>query len=128
MDLFVLDLEVVVVVKILSFLLGTALQHYHPHGPDVALEGVVGNDLCFFMEQAFEDAGAEENAFALDESHCFLAEGDFPVERVQQRSVDQFHMVLLIDEDVFESDFSVKLFEFVDVFECVDHTDGNFPY
>lgn len=128
MDFFVFHLEFVVVVKVFTLLLRTALQHDHPYGPDVSLKGVVGDDLCFFVEEAFEDAGAEEDAFSLDEGEVFLGEGDFPVEGVEEGPVNQFDVIFVIDEYVFQSDFSMELLLLVHVFECVDEADGDFPH
>ena len=83
--------------------------------------------MCFLVEEALEDAGAEEYAFAFGEGDGFLVEFYFPGEGVEQTPLNQFHVVVSVDEYVFEPYFSVEDGDLVQVFDCVDEADEYFP-
>ncbi len=127
MDFLLFDIELFIIVEILSLLEGSALEHYHTNCIDVGLEGIIRVDLRLLVVKAFEDAGAEEHTLTLDQLYVLLPHFDLPVKRVQQRFLHQLHLVVAIDEYVFEADLPMEDLDVMQVFDGVGEGDEDLP-
>ena len=79
------------------------------------------------MEKTLQNARAEESALPLGQPHIFLLQLDLPPRGIQQAAFHQLHVVVPIDQDVLQADFSVEDGQLVQVLDCVDQADEDFP-